>query len=746
MSRLHLPLNTHWEFIPEDHPEFATRHYTGTSSEVSVPHTVKEVPHHNFTEAEYSLISWYRRDLSIPEAFSGKRLILHFDGVMLAAEVFLDGVKLAEHRGGFTPFQVDLTDQMVPGKTHLLAVRVDSRERTDIPPFGNLVDYMTFGGIYREVHLKVLDPLHIENVFFKGQDVLSGLPSAEIEVTALNTGIIPEEVTLTVELQDHTGQTVSAVQEVRTFEAGPSVHTLRLLDLTGIELWDIENPVLYTLKVHLGTRDRLDTRVGFRESEFRTDGFYYLNGRKVTLRGMNRHQTYPYIGAAAPERLQKKDADLIKFDLGCNMVRTSHYPQSPHFLDRCDEIGLLVFTEMQGWQHIGDQDWQDLSVDLLHDLVVRDRNHPSIVLWGARVNESPDHTDFYTRTNRLVHDLDPTRQTGGVRCFFGSELLEDVYTMNDFAATLTKYHDCAPRYLVTEYSGHMFPTKSFDQEERVVAHALKHAGILNQIGALGIAGGIAWCAFDYNTHATFGSGDRICYHGVMDIFRQPKFAAHLYASQQSPEHKKVLFAATYWTRGDVNEGLISPVWIFSNLDRVEVYVSGKLEGEAVRASDEYPHLEYPPFKMQNISGGWGENFGALELRGYLGSEVVATHHLAADGIPQKLVFEADDPEIHADGADLTRLSLRITDEYGNTLPFAWGPVLLDINGPGVLVGEHPLVLPGGQGAVYLRSTLIPGTVTVTARAPGLPAQTVQVRTQEIVAEGRKLKTEGLLSL
>lgn len=740
MTRLEFSINTHWAFLSEDNPTFATTHYTGPSDQVSVPHTVREVPHHNFSEEEYSFISWYRKALHIPEEASGRCIHLQFDGVMLAAEVFLDGQRLFEHRGGFTPFTIDLTDHAKAGQDHLLAVRVDSRERTDIPPYGNLVDYMTFGGIYRDVHLKILDRVHIENVFFKTSKVLTANPQAEVDVTLKNQSGRSGVVEVEVQLLDAAGNHMASTADQVTIE-NESTHTFTFDALQNIQLWDTDNPYLYTLRVSIRGGDTLDTRVGFRESEFRADGFFYLNGRKLILRGMNRHQTYPYIGAAAPKRLQEKDADLVKFDLGCNVVRTSHYPQSPHFLNRCDEIGLLVFTEMQGWQHIGDQAWQDLSLSLLHDLIVRDRNHPSIILWGARVNESPDNTAFYTLTNRLVNRLDPTRQTGGVRCFFGSELLEDVYTMNDFAASLTR--SPAERYLVTEYAGHMFPTKSFDQEPRVVAHALKHADIMNQIGALNISGGIAWCAFDYNTHATFGSGDRICYHGVMDIFRQPKFAAHLYASQQPPEHKQVLFAATYWTRGDVDEGLINPVWIFSNLDRVEVHVSGKFEGEAQRATDLYPHLPYPPFRISNISGGWGENFGDLELRGYLNGTLVKTHQLAADGIPRKLMFEADDAEIHADGADLTRLSLKITDQYGNALPFAWGPVLLDVEGPGVLVGEHPLILPGGQGAMYLRSTLAPGTVTVTARVSGLPAQTVQVKTLDVV--GSKPVLEAVLN-
>ena len=199
-------------------------------------------------------------------------------------------------------------------------------------------------------------------------------------------------------------------------------------------------------------------------------------------------------------------------------MRTSHYPQSPHFLDACDEAGLLVFEEIPGWQHIGDKAWQDLAVRNVEQMIRRDWNHPSIVLWGVRINESQDNHDFYTRTNALAHELDNSRQTGGVRYLYDSELLEDVMTMNDFGFPLRPPNH--PLYLNTEFNGHMFPTKRTDNVDRVMEHALRHARVHNQLASDDrYAGGIGWCAFDYNTHANFGSGDKICYHGVTDIFR-----------------------------------------------------------------------------------------------------------------------------------------------------------------------------------------------------------------------------------
>ena len=147
---------------------------------------------------------------------------------------------------------------------------------------------------------------------------------------------------------------------------------------------------------------------------------------------MNRHQSYPYIGYAAPESLQREDARILQEELHCTAVRTSHYPQSQYFLDECDRRGLLVFTELPGWQHIGDDNWKDAACEMLREMLLQNRSHPSIILWGVRINESVDDDTFYTRTNKIAHQLDPSRATSGVRYLEKSHLLEDVYAYNDF--------------------------------------------------------------------------------------------------------------------------------------------------------------------------------------------------------------------------------------------------------------------------------------------------------------------------
>ena len=229
---------------------------------------------------------------------------------------------------------------------------MDGRERKDIPPYGHLVDYLTFGGIYRDVYLRVVNPIHIENIFIQTIHVLAAPQLAcEIQINQVVTGL-----NLQAALLDQRGAEIAVVQS----PVDGSNLKLKFESLPEIQLWTLDSPILYTVKVSLLQNeyfiDSVTSRFGFRSAEFRSDGGFYLNGERQQLFGLNRHQTYPYIGAAAPTRLQRQDADIIKFELACNIVRTSHYPQSPHFLDRCDEIGLLVFEEITGWQHIGDEE------------------------------------------------------------------------------------------------------------------------------------------------------------------------------------------------------------------------------------------------------------------------------------------------------------------------------------------------------------------------------------------------------
>lgn len=728
-----LLFNDNWLF----RPEIADTDAPDSSFEaITLPHSNATLPWHNFDDQEYQFVSTYRKRFSLPEPLNGRRLYIDFDGAMIASTVQINDHTFPEYRGGYTPFSFDITDYVTEDGENLLTVHLDSTERPDIPPFGYVVDYLTFGGIYRDVRLRYVNPVHIDNMRVRTYDVRTGEPRAEIDIFIRNDSDTVQDVTVVGGMEywkDEIAQaSVPPQQTVRI-----SLQTsLAGMPAGSYKLWTLDQPNLFFFQasLHPATTalsandvelDQMRVRVGFRDAEFREDGFY-LNGERLQLRGLNRHQTYPYIGAAASSRLQERDAEIVKWELGCNIVRTSHYPQSPYFIDRCDEIGLLVFEEIPGWQHIGDEEWKQVSLRDVRAMIERDWNHPSIILWGVRINESLDDHDFYAATNKLARELDPTRQTGGVRYFPNSEFLEDVFTYNDFSNGVIE--PTQSPWLITEFNGHMFPTKTWDNEERRIEHALRHARIQAQAAYTGgVSGAIGWCAFDYNTHKEFGSGDRICYHGVMDMFRLPKYAASFYASQISPDQRIVLQAATIWSMGDRSAGGNDPVMIFSNCEEVEVFVGDERIGRFQPDSENYPGLPHPPFKATGLGTRWGKAFDDLRVVGYINGQPVAEQMIGADGQPDRLLLQADDDVLHADGMDMTRIVFKVVDRYGNVLPYATKVVQFEIEGPGQLIGDNPFALIGGQAAMYLRATHESGTVTIRARAERLEPVSVQVR-------------------
>lgn len=728
--------NYDWLYIPQ---EVESTVPDSDFEPITIPHTNKIFPWHNFDDQEYQFISTYRKRFTLPENLNGRRVYLDFEGVMQATTVTINGHTFPEHKGGFTPFSFDLTDHLNVDGENLLEVRVDSNERPDIPPHGGQVDYLVFGGIYRDVYLRYVEPVHITNVHVKTFDVLTDNPRLEVDITLKNQ--LSEFKTLYVQaiFGEYKFSPPEYQSELIPIEILPNSshrltisHNLDNKQKEYFQLWQPDDPVLLNWTVNLVAKDNEEYtlidwehgRFGVREAQFKDDGFY-LNGEKIFLRGLNRHQMYPFVGMAVSQRLQARDADIIK-DMGCNIVRTSHYPQSKYFLDRCDEIGLLVFEEIPGWQHIGDEDWQDISLRDVRAMIERDWNHPSIIIWSVRINESWDNTDFYTKTNALARQLDPTRPTTGVRFFPTSEFLEDVYGYNDFTDGVLEPMESP--WLITEYNGHMYPTKTFDNEERQTEHLVRHAKIQAQaMSTGGVSGAIGWCAFDYNTHLDFGSGDRVCYHGVMDMWRQPKWAGFVYKSQKSRAEELVMEVATHWTMGDRAGGGNDPFYILTNVDAVDVYVGEAHQGYFEPARDEFPSLPHPPIKVHGMELLWGGKFKILRVVGYVDGEQVMEKFIEADSIPRKLEFYAEDTQIYADGMDMTRLVFKITDNYGNRLPYAIQPVHFELlEGDAELIGENPFALVGGQAALFLRAGRSQGTVRIKASTPRLDPVEIEV--------------------
>ena len=726
-GRLVLPMNRNWRFSRNVAEGAHARDFDDSAYErVVIPHTNARLPWHSFDEKSYEFVSSYRRRFKLPAEARGKRVFVDFEGAMTASTVWINGQRLGEYKGGYTPFSFDLTPHLDFDGENVLAVDLDSSERPDIPPFGYQIDYLTFGGIYREVSLRIVPATFIENVFAKPKEVLTDHPSLDVDCYIQRMEASRDALTLEVSLRDGDRVLAKGTQKIPAAQAAtePAAYTVHLEKLGAIKLWDLTHPNLYNLQVRLlrGTQavDEVSRTIGFREAQF-TDHGFELNGKVIKLRGLDRHQTFPFVGQAMPGRAQRRDAHILRHKLRCNIVRTSHYPQSRHFLDACDEIGLLVLEEIPGWQHIGDEPWKLISIDNVGRMIRRDWNHPSIILWGVRINESKDDHDFYVRTNALAHKLDPTRQTGGIRYFQESEFLEDVFTMNDFGFPLKPPNHS--RYLNTEFVGHTYPTKTIDQVERLTEHTLRHARIHDQLASNAqYAGGIGWCAFDYNTHGDFGSGDRICYHGVTDIFREPKPAAGFYKSQCDPAEEVVLEPAFHWARGDASIGFSNAV-MCSNCDQIKLYIADELVATVDPDRKQFAHLRYAPFVVE--LGELFHKWGDLRLEGYIQGKQVIVKKYSGKGIDQKFTLLPDDKSLIADGADTTRVVLRVTDEFDAIRPFANDAVKFELEGPAELIGDNPFALIGGTGAVWIRAKEQTGTVRLTATHPVLGKQQVE---------------------
>ncbi len=781
------PLNFGWKYSPCFSEEMTAAKYDDSKFQtVDIPHTNKELPLNYFDEKCYQFVSCYRKAFDLKKSKS-KKYILHFEGAAVYSKVYLNDTFLGEYKGAYNGFSFDITDVM-KSKGNMLVVELDSTERKEIPPFGNVVDYLVYGGIYREVWIEEVSEVYIDNAFVRTCNVLRDRKILDIDVTLSESA----SGSLTFTLYDGDKK----LCEKTTPFKGSVINAKWAV--TDVELWDIDNPKLYTIYIKVDDTDEISVRFGFRECRFRKDGFY-LNGKKIKIRGLNRHQSYPYVGYAMPENVQKADADLLKYELGVNLVRTSHYPNSVHFLDRCDEIGLLVFTEMPSWQYLGEGEWRDICLDNVRRMVLRDRNHPSVILWGVRVNEGLDCDEFYTQTNALARELDNTRQTGGVRNMPFSHLLEDVYTMNDFIHSGGAINLLPPAiasgslnapYLVTEHNGHMFPTKSFDKEGVRAEHALRHTRVLNSAyGNKRTSGAIGWCMADYNTHKDFGSGDRICYHGVTDMFRVPKMGAAVYRSQQ--EDKPFLEVTSAMDIGEHPGGTIGDVWVFTNCDYVKLYKNGKYTSTIRPDSSKFKNLPHPPMiasdfigdalvtddgldpkaaalltdtliaaqtkqwklppskflkagaamvvgripfnRMFDIVtkyiGGWGNEQITYKFEGYINDECVATvTRTAVTDI--SLDVKADSLVLkEGDTYDATRIQMVALDQNGNRVPFADSAVKVTVKGAAEIIGPSEFPLIGGDRAFWIRTNGSKGDITVTIDAKGIEKKVLKLKAE-----------------
>ena len=751
----------------------------GHFDRVTVPHTVTRL---SATDWDYR--AWeerwiYRKHFIgrglVPNSATGpkagnktaaadsQRVLLTFDGVMTSATVVLNGTTLTQHEGGYLPWTTELTGHLLPGD-NVLAVIVDGRW-LDVPPDAlpggpGTIDYLQPAGIYRDITLQIMPSAYLADVFARPADVLT--PGRMVRVTATidvagehgpaEHAIVGQTMgTVTAVLLDSAGtQLAGATTTVSLPAVGTHTAALIIGEIPQVAYWSPDHPALYTVRITLaypGGGHVTDTTVGFREAVFGEDGFY-LNGTRLEVFGLNRHQLYPYLGMAAPARLQRRDAQLLKDELNVNMVRCSHYPQSPHFLDACDELGIMVWEEPPGWGFMGDESFQQRFLDDVTAMVRRDRNRPSVVVWGTRLDETANYPTLYAKARELAYLNDGSRQTTGAVTFRTTGgWAEDLFGYDDYRVVDGKPELYPPvsgvPYLVSEAVGAgVNPHYQWTDPPSILANqAVAHALVHNQARAdQRYAGLLGWAGFDYYAVANTSTPEAAAknWHsirtpGVMDVFRVAKPGAATYRSQVAPGAGPVIIPVFCWD----DRFPPGPDAMFAtNCERLVLWLGGVPWLTVMPDRAAFGYLPYPPAfadltDAAKVAGIAARNdLPDLVIDGYIGSNCVATLRMTASSDGDRLALGVADAAIDADGLDATAFTIRATDAYGNRRPGIAGDVTLTLTGPGTLIAENPFPLAafGGVGGGFIRS--LPGAagqVTLTATHPTLGQARATVR-------------------
>jgi len=830
-----LPFNQDWLFggqLTQSTAAALAPGYDDSAFErVTLPHTVAKLSWQNWDYNQWQRTWVYRKHFTLPASFKNQRVFLNFEGVMTGVTPVINGHALEKHLGGFLPTSYELTKYLAPdGAENILAVEVDGRW-SNVPPQGSKkgpeqVDYLMPAGITRQATLTAAPPIYLKDVYAKPVNVLDPatrrlevactLDAAAPASAGGTTSVSSVSGKLTAELRDGpriiaraecpiTVPTATARQRpIVSSEATDSTNrkskienSLTLANLPDIQLWSPDTPKLYTLVTTLTINNGLDaqpphtvtTRIGFREAKFTPDGFF-LNGKRLQIFGLNRHELFPYVGFAMPPRVMRHDAEILKNDLNLNFVRLSHYPQSAAFLDACDELGLLVWEEIPGWQYVGDAAWQDLLVRDIRDMVTRDRNRPSVVIWGTRVNESANQLELYRRTRAAARALDDTRPLSGSmhspsRKNWQGNWEEDVFAYDDYHAErpgIVGVLDPVPGvpYFLSEavgqfnyaagkyFNGYYLRSGDILRQQN---QALFHAQIHDKAAANPRnAGVVAWCAFEYGS--LVNAPNTLKTPGVIDTFRIPKIGAAFYQTQRDPANAPVaatpsgnpqsafrvpqsdnppsdnpsdnpqsafrnpqstaplIIPGFNWDFGPATpRGPGKHVAIHSNCDTLKVYLDNTLRATLRPDTKNYPNLKHPPFFLDLDLDGAARP--ELKIEGYINNQLVLTRRFSSDPAQDKFYLAADDPAITADGSDATRVEFRVTDKYGAQRAFATGTVTFTLAGPATIIGDTPFDLApaGGLGAIWLRShPSTPGQVTLTARHSQLGEQQITITT------------------
>lgn len=793
-----LNLNTNWAFFRGDLKGAETVNFQdGNWNSISIPHTMRLEKKHNGGNTIYQGIGWYRRYFKIDKSNQDKRITLNFEGVQMNCDVFLNGEKLTTHYGGYIGFVVDITDKVKFDANNVLAVRVSSDNDPKTPPGKpqSGLDFYYYGGIYRNVSLTITNKLFISDALEADKIAGGGLfitypkvsnEKAEVSVKThiVNRAKTNNKIVLKTSIRDKNGIEVAKASS-KAFISGDK-EFLQSLVVLKPKLWHPDHPYLYQVvsQIYDGVKlsDEKISNVGIRTISFKSptgevDGFY-INGKKLYLRGANRHQCYQNIGDAAANSMQFRDALQIKKG-GFNSVRASHYPQSPAFLDACDKIGLLVIECEPSWQFFNkDSVFIARTHQNVREMIRRDRNRPSVFLWETSLNESPTPDYWAKEIVKIAHQEMPNDQ---------------MFTADDFFAKGEKFYDVSYKVINEDGTDPMPSMPSLTREwgdtwmaDPVKENGLRASRIYTEKGLLAqcflrqnalngsmleeegaywdharldankrIGGYFLWSYNDY----TRGSDPITAFSGVVDIDRYEKLGYYYLKAMQearNPVYGPLVYVASYNNRPDLDANIT----VFSNCDEVKLYRNNKLVGKMTRAENAKtaPFVAakggspYYYFKTDKYEA------GELKAEGIIDGKVVSTHVVKTPGTADHLEIEIADRGIKpvADGSDMVSFYVKVCDKDGTVLsnkdPLETYKINLDVSGNGTLIGANiPRInissqeTEGGIGFGIIRTTTQAGDVTISVSSPGLKSATALVKTVpfngKYVADGEHAKWE-----
>lgn len=725
--------NLNWRFLKLDDtiPEagFHDKDFNDSLWEqVILPHTPQLEP--KVVNDQWQGTCWYRNRFELPHIMKGKQLWLKFEGAMNIAEVWVNGNKLIEHHGGYLPFVVDFTNVAKWSEENIVAVRLNNEDNPITGPKPlKILDFNTYGGIYRNVWLIAKDPLHISDPILENKRASGGIfvtypevskEQARIQVKSHVKNLNKEKTSFIIRNTLIKGDSIISldISEENTLAPNSDEEILANILVVKPELWSPSTPNLYHLKTEVISNGRLVdqeiTRIGIKTMKFIGQDFY-LNGEKTFLRGVNRHQEYPYIGYALSDRANYRDAKKIK-DAGFDYVRLSHYPQSPSFMDACDELGIININAILGWQYFSeDEAFQKHVFQTAKDLIRRDRNHASVLAWEVSLNESWMPEPFIDSLTAIAHNEYPGNQcfTAGWQPYgYDIYLQARQHRINHYEPKLKKPYNVS-EYGDWEYyamnaglnqdswTGLLHEDRSSRQlrsanEVRLLQQATNIQEAHNDnLGTPAFADGY-WVMYDYNR----GYANDLEASGIMDIFRLPKPSYYFYKSQRNAYDsfgKPIVYIANYWTEESPLE-----VRVFSNCDEVELFVNGKSKGrrkpDKNRISD---NLEHPPFTFHLSEF----QSGSIEAKAFIKDKLVTSHRRQTPKEASHVLVEMDlsGYPLESGTNDVIFAYAKVVDSNGTWIPSFNGSILFDIQGDAELIGENPVTCEAGIASILVRA-------------------------------------------